>query len=280
MTEPLFTLNIAAKLPEFSLSALLTEAFNDYVAGPMHLNAVQAERFLQAGGVELESSLVASSEDFKVGFTLVGRAFGHSRIASMGTIPGWRCRGIGKAMLTRCIDDAKARGDKSICLEVFERNLPAVALYEHAGFLNRGRLRGWKLGSSAAAIASESNPPNELLAGEFLSLAKVSDFPQLPWQLSSHGASLVQDRLRFFRKGRTALALKGLASEQVQIRSLAQEPNASDEELTALLYNLLRAFPGTEWTAPTFWPEQFAPSFEANGFTANPLTQLLMQLDL
>lgn len=47
---------------------------------------------------------------------------------------GWQRRGVGRALLARIEQEARARGCCKITLEVLEGNAPAIAAYAQAGF--------------------------------------------------------------------------------------------------------------------------------------------------
>jgi RimJ/RimL family protein N-acetyltransferase len=59
----------------------------------------------------------------------------------MMILEDWRRRGIGSALLRRCIDAAKTRHAYKITLQVWPHNDAAIALYERFGFVKEGYLR-------------------------------------------------------------------------------------------------------------------------------------------
>lgn len=63
----------------------------------------------------------------------------------MWVVEPWRGRGVGSALLTGCIDWARANGAHKITLEVWPHNEPARALYRKFGFEEEGYFRKhWK----------------------------------------------------------------------------------------------------------------------------------------
>lgn len=52
--------------------------------------------------------------------------------------PRFRSRGIGKGIMGFSLDYAKARGMKAVRLDVYEKNVPAIGLYERMGFRYMG----------------------------------------------------------------------------------------------------------------------------------------------
>jgi len=65
------------------------------------------------------------------GFTHVGRL-------GMGVHRDFRGRGIGRRLLVASLEMAKQNGLERVELEVFASNLPAIQLYEKAGFVVEG----------------------------------------------------------------------------------------------------------------------------------------------
>ena len=58
----------------------------------------------------------------------------------MAVAAGWRGRGIGSALLTAAVDQARAAGAHKIALQVWPHNAAALALYERFGFRREGYL--------------------------------------------------------------------------------------------------------------------------------------------
>lgn len=61
----------------------------------------------------------------------------HSHVASvsLGVAPGWRGRGVGRALLRRLIDWARCHGSiQKLTLNVLSRNRAAIRLYATSGF--------------------------------------------------------------------------------------------------------------------------------------------------
>jgi len=63
----------------------------------------------------------------------------HGAIDHVGVAPAWRCRGIGRALLTKAHDWARAEGLSRVQLNVWEFNRGAIALYESLGYTTFSR---------------------------------------------------------------------------------------------------------------------------------------------
>ena len=64
-------------------------------------------------------------------------------VADLGMLvaPGWRRRGVGRALMAEAIARARAAGAHKLTLQVWPHNTAALALYERFGFQREGYLR-------------------------------------------------------------------------------------------------------------------------------------------
>jgi ribosomal-protein-alanine N-acetyltransferase len=77
--------------------------------------------------------------DTPAGFILARDLGGEVEVLSLGVLPGWRRRGIGRALLGRVVTEAQRRRAGSLVLEVATENDPARELYAACGFAQVGR---------------------------------------------------------------------------------------------------------------------------------------------
>jgi len=99
----------------------------------------------------------------RVGDTLAGYA-GISRLGrvrpfeyeihTIGVDPAYQGRGIGRAMMTRLLDDV----DGAVFLEVRTDNEPAMALYQSLGFVTVGLRKRYYRASGADAFTMRREP--------------------------------------------------------------------------------------------------------------------------
>ena len=83
-------------------------------------------------------------------------------VASIAVDPSARGRGVGRAVLTAFLAEARTRGASVIHLEVSVANAPALALYARLGFERVGTRRAYYAdGTDAAvmAVSLEGPPP-------------------------------------------------------------------------------------------------------------------------
>lgn len=73
------------------------------------------------------------------GFALIRSIAGETELLTIAVAPEDRRRGLGRAILNRAMECARARGADRIFLEVAADNGAAVRLYDTAGFVRIGR---------------------------------------------------------------------------------------------------------------------------------------------
>ena len=99
-------------------------------------DAPALERILAlAGGF----GFLAWQGDTPVGFILARDLGGEVEVLSLGVLPEWRCRGIGRALIDQVAADAERRQIGSIVLEVATENDAARRLYAACDFVQVGR---------------------------------------------------------------------------------------------------------------------------------------------
>jgi ribosomal-protein-alanine N-acetyltransferase len=93
-------------------------------------------------------------EDSPVGFILARDLGGEAEILSLGVLPAWRRRRIGRALLTAIANEAAARHSVAIVLEVATDNEAARRLYTAFGFVTAGRRPRYyrRIGGTADAL--------------------------------------------------------------------------------------------------------------------------------
>jgi ribosomal protein S18 acetylase RimI-like enzyme len=67
--------------------------------------------------------------------------YAHCGVLGMGLLPRFRGQGLGRRLITRTLQAARACGLTRVELSVREDNRNAIALYEKVGFVTEGRQR-------------------------------------------------------------------------------------------------------------------------------------------
>jgi hypothetical protein len=230
---------------------------------------------LRKDSMDLTSSRVLLSDGEPCGIALLARRGWTSRLAAMGIFPYMRGKKSGAWFMSQLIEEARARNDRVMVLEVIEQNEPAVRLYKSAGFTTVRRLIGLICNDSAAGEREELH---EIDLREMGRLVLQNGLPDLPWQLSGETIALLTPPARAFQKGNTAIAVSNPEAEHVVVWSLL---GAGDEEAAVkLLRTVMSNYEGKHWHVPAILPEELGVLFERAGFQREDLSQWQMRLQL
>lgn len=272
-----------AELTSAEAADAMNRSFEGYVV-PVHMSPEAYERRMRAEDLDPYASCVLIDGGAPAGVVLVARRGWTSRIAAMGIVPGLRGQGVGRRAMAWAIDEAHARGDSALLLEVIEQNVRALRLYESLGFQRARRLVGWR--REPGAPSTKQSVREALVEVDPLTLSRVvarEGEPDLPWALTAETLSAASAPAR-------ALHLEGEAY------ALVADPAAATLVLSALIVRrearrrgwgralwrqLEQAFPGCAWLVPPVVPEGVACGFfEAIDWERHPISQLEMTLTL
>ena len=259
----------------------LTKAFEGYVM-PVNVSARGYEQRFRPEHVDPFASYVYFRESRPAAVVLVARRGWTSRIAAMAVAPEARGKGLGRRIMQTAIDEAVARRDRSVLLEVFEHNTPAVNLYRRLGFEPLRRLVGYHRDSGGVA-SDAADTLSELDPLDFARVVAREGDPGLPWMLVAETLSGAVSPARAFHLDHRAYALIG-------------DPDANAIPLTALVVPradrrngwgprlvqaLFARYPDKTWSIPQIVPEGLAPEFFARcGWKLLDTNQLEMILNL
>ena len=99
---------------------------------------------------QLRADLAATAGVARLVATADGEIVGHvgldlaaTGVTSLGMFvaAGWRGRGVGTALVTAAVDEARRWGSHKVALQLWPHNHAARALYVKLGFVEEGRLR-------------------------------------------------------------------------------------------------------------------------------------------
>ena len=265
----------AAELALPALADLFTEGFRHYLL-PMQFTAATLAERICAEQIDLAASRVLYQGAKPAGLALIARRGRVCRLAAMGIVPEARAKGVGKMLVHRVLDDARARGDSRMRLEVFEANAPARALYERCGFKLVRRLVGYE-----GPIEPLAAPLEELDPASFSRVLPPDD--GLPWQLERASLAAPPTGARCFTLERKSFAYLSATTGQVAwLRGLFTPPEERRRGHARRLVQALAAlFPAQRIAVPPLLPEGLAaPFFAAIGLAPGGLSQLELALDL
>ncbi len=200
MTPSAVTLVPAATMDLVALAALVTEAFADSAA-PWPLSAETLASMVASDDIALSSSHVALLRGAPVGVTFVGVRYGRdtedgagARVAArtwleaLGVVPAARRGGVARLLLGRVLDEARARGSRTVALQVHASNAPARRLYESLGFVAARRLLGFTLPRPAVGRRGVLHTPRQLPAGSGTGISTDAGRADVSGPATAHAA--------------------------------------------------------------------------------------------
>ena len=78
--------------------------------------------------------LAAAGGETLIGYAWYQLVLDEAYVGNVAVAEGFRCRGVGAALVRAMLTDAKERGASFLTLEVRQSNAPARRLYERCGF--------------------------------------------------------------------------------------------------------------------------------------------------
>lgn len=258
---------------------VLARGFADYfVRIPFDLPMVLS--LTRTDSVDLAQSRVAVRDGAAVGAALIARRGWTCRLAAMAILPEARRFGVGRAIVHQLLDEAKARRDRTMILEVIAQNVAAVELYRACGFETVRRLIGCSGPDVAAGVATRESAGDltEVDLREVAYAVARCGLPDLPWQLSGETIAQLSPPAVGYRCGNAWIAITDPAQPVVAVRALVAEPATDSGVLTTLVRSVMTRYPAkTEWRFQPIWPEEFAPTLDSLGLPRTALTQWQMQ---
>ena len=128
---------------EFSyeqLTSIYNQTRVDYMV-PMPMNAARLAEYVAIYDVDLEHSLVATSQTGEMlGVAMLGVRKNRAWLTRLGVIPNTRRGGVGRALVGSLLEQAARMQIDFAMLEVIKNNLPAHQLFLQFGFREIGEL--------------------------------------------------------------------------------------------------------------------------------------------
>jgi L-amino acid N-acyltransferase YncA len=272
-----FEFRPAAEYKISQIAELLTCGFEEYFV-PIHITESVLLTMMRHDSIDLSSSRVLIKEDVPIGVALIARRGWTSRLAAMGIVINARNNGAGTWAMKHLIDEARARGEREMVLEVIEKNVAGVKLYQKFGFESVRRLVGYKLEKP------QSNSTVELEEMDIRELARLVTYhglPNLPWQLT--GATIMQHTppSRAFRLDDAYCLISDPSLEQVVVSSVLVKTRSRGAGFSPVLLRAVFArFPNKTWHVPAIFPEEMSSIFEEVGMQREEISQWQMALKL
>lgn len=271
MTTEALRVTDATHYNSHQLAEILNRCFEDYLVPFVLAGDIFAPRFA-AESLSLADSRIWLDGDTPVALALISRRGWTSRLAVFAICPQWRGKGYGRAMMLRLTEEARARGDAQMLIEVIKGNDAAQRLYESVGFTVQWRLRAFSsVGAEKAASAGLRHVDPCTVADMMMQESRA-----LPWlihpltalALAGVGVALEDN----------AFAIVNTLFKEPQLRALYVKPQARRQGYASrLLAQLADAFPGI--IAPCAVPDSLSGLYERNGWQALAIEQYQLRQD-
>jgi ribosomal protein S18 acetylase RimI-like enzyme len=272
-----FEFSPASAYSTAQIADLLTRSFEGYLV-PIHIDETALLTMLRRDGIDLQQSRILMKEDEPIGVALIARRGWTSRLAAMGILPHARNGGAGTWAMQNLIDQARARADREMVLEVIEQNIAGLKLYQKVGFGKIRRLVGYKLENPQVDSKDELQ---ELDISELASLIVSQGLGDLPWQLSGITIAQHTPPSRAFRLDDAYCLISNAEAEHVLISSVLVKADARGAGLgSALLRAVFFRFPHKVWHVSALFPEEMSIIFEQAGMQREEISQWQMTLKL
>lgn len=263
----------ASDFPIPALADLMTRSFEGYFV-PVNITDMALHAMIRRDGIDLTASRVLMKDDDQIGIAFIARRGWTSRLAAMGITSDARSGGVGTWAMEKLIEEAKARGEKEMVLEVIEQNTAGVKLYEKVGFTKVRRLVGYKLEHPQSESAHNLE---EIDIRDLARQVTYHGIKDLPWQLS--GTSIVQHTppSRAFRLNDAYCLISNPGATDVAISSVLVKARSRGAGLSGVLLRALFAkFPNKIWHVSPIYPEEMGFIFEQVGMVRETLSQWQM----
>lgn len=266
---------LSFSIPE--TAALLTRGFEGYFV-PIQIDDLALQTMIRRDGIDLSESRILLKDDEPVGVALIARRGWTSRIAAMGIVTGARNSGAGSWAMEKLVNDAHARSDKELILEVIEQNEPAVHLYQKFGFKIARRLVGYKIENPQATSHDELEEIDIREMGRLISAHGLRD---LPWQISAETIALHTPPSRAYKLGDAYMMLTDPKAGHVVIWSVLVKADARRAgQAPRVMRAAFSRFQNKTWHIPSLCPEEVGGLFEKMGMIREELSQYQMVLKL
>ena len=275
MTTFSFKSALSFSIPE--IAALFTRGFEGYFV-PVQMTDAGLQTMIRRDGVDLASSRILFKDDEPIGVALIARRGWTSRLAAMGIVTEARNGGVGTWAMKQLIEEARARAEKEMLLEVIEQNTAGVKLYQKVGFKTVRRLVGYKLENPQLKSRGKLE---EIDIRDLAKLISAHGLKDLPWQLSGETIAQHTPPSRAYRLDDAYCLISNPEAEQVVISSVLVKAGSRGAGLSPVLMRaVFSRFPNKTWRVPAIFPEEMSPIFEEVGMKREELSQLQMALTL
>ena len=274
---PILSLKPAIEFSIPQLADLFTRGFEGYFI-PVHITETILLTMLRRDSIDLSASRIILKDGEPAGLALIARRGWTSRLAAMGIVTGARSKGAGTVAMESLIEEARARGDREMILEVIAQNTAGVKLYQKMGFKTVRNLLGYRIENPQVESREKLE---EIDIRELARQVTYHGLADLPWQLSGVTISHHAPPARAFRLNDAYCLISDPNAEHISISSVLVKTRSRGAGLSpVLMRTLFSHFPSKTWHVPALFPEEICFVFEAAGMQREELSQYQMSLML
>jgi len=267
----------AAHLSINQLATDLTHCFEDYVI-PAVFSPPFVSSLVRTLTMDLLNTIVGVKDGKTVGIVLICRREDRARLGVMGIAKSHRRQGVGTILLTKAINEARERGEKSMVLEAIETNAPAIAFYESLGFSITSRLPGF---TGSMADLGEPADIREINFAELGCMLKNRPPEQVVWEMEPGTMLQMTHPSKAFEFEGLGVGVSPIGDDAMVLRTLSLSDHDDERKLVSVMSSLNRRYPGRTIKAPPYFPEEpYKNLFLGLGFEEMSISQVLMKRDL
>ncbi|RYU79064.1 GNAT family N-acetyltransferase [Hymenobacter persicinus] len=253
-------------------SAEVTEAMNrsfeEYFV-PLVFTPETFERRFRSENLDAAASRLWFRDGELIGLTLLARRGYTCRVAAMGLVREARGQGYGRPMLQAAIDEATARGDRAMLLEVFQANEPARKLYERLGFRNERELFTFQRAPTAGVPGGMLTELDPLDVARLVAREGSAD---LPWMFAAESLAAAAAPARAFHlEDKAYVILRPEPTRTLLLTVLVRPAHRRQGWGRRLLQAVEAAYPGPSLTISMVTPGPGYDFLTAAGWELVPL---------
>ncbi|PJJ60187.1 GNAT family N-acetyltransferase [Hymenobacter chitinivorans] len=243
----LLTARPVLDFPSAQVTEAMNRSFEEYFV-PLVFTPETFERRFRSEHLDAQASKLWFAGEELVGLVLIARRGYTSRVAAMGLVIDARGKGYGKQMLQAALDEARARHDRSMLLEVFVPNERARRLYERLGFRNTRELFTFRREPQPVEVAAQLT---EVDPRQVAYLVAREAAENLPWMFAAESLMAASAPTRAFSLDDKAFVILRPEAERTLVQTVIV-PKAHRRQGWGrrLLQAVETAFPGPPLTMP------------------------------
>lgn len=211
---------------------------------------------------------------------LVPLSLSETALQGMALLPEVRGQGVGRRVMERVIDEARARGARELVLEVIEQNTAAVRLYERMGFKARRRLLGFE-GKAPAGLPAVNALGTAIVTEVAAAVRRMDAEIGWPWQISAETIAQLPPSTVAHTLDEAWIVLSRPSGPTIGVRAFAVDGAERRAERAArLLQAVMAKYAAEQWRMSALWPEELAEWFTRAHWTRQELSQWQMRRSL